>query len=395
MPNQTSDKSSERDRLVQGTPEQRLLQLSNYINANSPWYLFVTNAALVITTIIAVLPAVAFVTRNYPLFMPHCYKLGPVHEVICSTFTFSFWSYPLICPMMACFIVRRRFLETRLYYESLLNGIHVDIVEDPGANPVVWILLFWGLCSIGVVVYVTEPFPLTAKAQYFLPIATFLIFVFSNWNINSYLITLPDFAATDPEYAREMFDKATRTFVSEPQMRVAFENCNDELDGPTRMSSSTLSTRTMTTAQYFRKLRDEAEKEMTKFPPKPLDQPGFTDRVAGCFGLVSRPPWIERYSKVSRPEVMSSFFSLRKGFWVSRILFNKHLSDARSTSFSRWFTAFTVFISLEVVMSVISLCHALSLFLVYEQYAARSSTLIWVLGSFGFGDMVVKAEVKQ
>lgn len=391
MSGRSSDSSRETLPLVEGSPEQRLLQTSKYVNVNSPWYLFFSNIALVFTTCIAVLPAMAFVTRNYHDFMPHCYELPMIHEVICSTFSYSFWSYPLICPVLACLIVRRRVLESRLYYECFLNGIHVDIEEDPGMNPMVWILLFWGVSSLGVIVYISSPFPLTAKAQYFLPIATFIIFVFTNWNINAYLITLPDFSSTDPEYASQMFQKASQAYVSEAQLRAAFENANDDLDCPGRVSSSTLSVPTMTSSRFFGKLRDAVDEEMKKFPATPANKPGCMDRILGVLGLVARTPWIERYPKISRPEVMSTCFSLRKGFWVSRILFNKHLSDARSTSFRRWFTAFDIFVFVLVAACIIAICHALSLFLVYEHYASQSSTVIWVLGSFGIGEKVVKA----
>jgi hypothetical protein len=391
-----NEKAGERDPLlspavpmVEGTPEQRLLQTSKYVNANSPWYLFVGNVALVVTTIIAVVPATCFVRRNYHLFMPHCNELGSLaHEITCSAFTFGFWSYPIICPVIACFIVQRRFIETRLYYESFLNGIHVDIVEDPMMNPMVWVLLLWGLAAAGVIVYITEPFTATAKAQYFLPMFSFLIFVFAKWNINAYLITLPDYCSTDPEYARSSLDNSTQVYVSEPQIRVAFENLNDELDDHSRVSSSTLSVPPMTTSRFFGKLREHAHKEMRKYPAKKLDPPGFMERTVGMCGLVARTPWIDRYQKISRPEVMSTCFSLRKGFWASRILFNKHLDDVRSRSFRRWYTAFSVFVFLEIIVVVVYFCQALAQFLVYERYEESSSTLIWVLKSFGFADVL-------
>merc|ERR1719386_458157 len=64
---------------------------------------------------------------------------------------------------------------------------------------------------------------------YFAPIATFVLVMFSQWQIESFLIPLPKFCSTDPSSAGDLLRDASRNYVFERQMRVAFENVNDHL----------------------------------------------------------------------------------------------------------------------------------------------------------------------
>lgn len=381
IPKTATEKGNEQDPLISGKPdmlssaEHRLFQLSNYVNANSCWYLFFSNMSLCIMTIIAVSGAACFVSENSERIMPHCHASHVAYPFACNLFTFSFWTYPTICPVVTLFIIYKRLLETRLYYECLLNHITVSINESPVNSPVAWILVAWGSCAVGVLLF-AESFPPAAQGQYFLPIITFLVFVSSKWNINSYLITLPEFCATDPEFAGRSLDDAARTNVSEPQIRCALENVCDELSvrafqNPDAPKLSTLA--------FFGLLSHACEKEMSMFPEQKAAGPDALQKFLAIFGLVFRPAHSARFPQISRPEVMTSQFSLRKGFWAYRILFHEQLYDARSVSFRRWFRGFVVFAIFEVTVCLLCFNWILSEFLVYEKLAEPTSTLVWFL----------------
>jgi len=241
------------------------------------------NMSLCIMTIIAVSGAACFVNENYQRIMPRCYESHVEYPFMCNLFTFSFWSYPMICPVIAVFIIYKRLLETRLYYECLLNSITIDMTESPIKNPVFWILAGWGFCATGVLIF-TETFPPAAQGQYFLPIVTFLLFVWSKWNINSYLITLPDFCATDPEFARTSLDQAARTHISEPQMRCAFENVCDELSLQAYQKPGAPK---LSTPAFFGLLRQACEKEVSMFPEKKLEGPALCKDSLPCLASSS------------------------------------------------------------------------------------------------------------
>jgi hypothetical protein len=262
-----------------------------------------------------------------------------------------------------------------MYYECLLNSIIVDISESALGNPGFWILCLWGLCATGVYLFI-ESFPASAQGQYFLPIITFLVFVFSKWNINSYLIGLPAFCATDPEFARTSLDQAARVYVPEKQLRCAFENVDDELkvrafQNPTAMKLST--------PAFFGLLRDACDKEMSMFPEEKWGGPGPLQNLLAMFGIIFRPVYSARFPKISRPEVMTTPHSLRNGFWAYRILFHEQLCDIRATSFRRWFSAFVVFAIFEITLCTLALLWILSSFLVHERLVEPDSTLVWWL----------------
>jgi len=360
--------------------ETRLLQSNSFVNVNSGWYLFFSNFAFCAVNLLAVSGAYFFVLASYKEVIPYCYEFQPVHESLCNISVFCFWTYPLICPMVIVVLVYKNMLESRLYYECLLNRILLDYETSTFNHPAVWLILLWGVGAATMLHYMSDDVAYHKLAfsmlAYFAPIATFIVVMFSKWSIESFLIPLPAFCGTDPSLAGDILRDASRNYVFERQMRVAFENVNDQLLAvEARGDEMAWDTKT-----YFGLLKEAAQVEIGHVGESGKVDPGFWNRMLqkllGYFGLKERPEYQRRFDKVTRPEVLGTWFNFRRGFWVNRLLFSPHLLDDRAHNFRWWARFYVFFIILSSIVFICSMSCTIATFLVHQGLADANSP--WV-----------------
>merc|ERR1719420_538658 len=182
---------------------------------------------------------------------------------------------------------------------------------------------------------------------YFLPIVTFIMVMLSKWSIESFLIPLPAFCGTDPSLAGDVLRDASRNYVFERQMRVAFENVNQQLEAKEANGDEMV----WDTKCFFGLLKEAAQIEIDHVGQGGKVEAGFGKRmvhkVLGYAGIKERPEYSERFDKVTRPEVLGCWFNFRRGFWVKRLLFSPFLIDDRSLNFRWWARLYVFFIILS------------------------------------------------
>jgi hypothetical protein len=370
--------------------ETRLLQQSNFVNVNSGWYLFLSNLAFCAVTLISVSGAYFFVLHSYKDVVPHCYEYQPLHEGLCNVSVFCFWTYPIICPMVIVLLVYKNFLETRLYYECLLNRILLDYEEATFNHPSVYLILIWGLGAFTMLHYMDSDMPVHKIAfsmlAYFAPIVTFLIVMFSKWHIQAFLIPLPAFVSTDPSLAGDVLRDSSRNYVFERQMRVAFENVNDQLMAQEAQGNEMA----WDTKSFFGLLREAAHVEINAVGQSSKHENGLGARtlqkILGWVGIKDRPQYSRSFDKVTRPEVLTCWFTLRNGSWVNRLLWSPFLLDDRALNFRWWARLYVFFIIISFLIFVCSMSCTIATFLVHQQLADPSSPWVKYLNvGEGFG----------
>lgn len=369
--------------------ETRLLQQGSFVNVNSGWYLFFSNLAFCAVNLFAVSGAYFFVLTSYKEVIPHCYEFEPMHQFLCNTSVFCFWTYPLICPMVIVILVYKNMLESRLYYECLLNRMLLDYEGQTFNHPAVWLILLWGVCAATMLHYMDESFAYHTLAfsmlAYFAPIATFILVMFSKWHIEAFLIPLPAFCGTDPSLAGDLLRDASRNYVFERQMRVAFENVNDQLQAREAHGD----VMAWDTKEFFGLLKEAAIAEKDYVGEGGKVEPGFCKRMLqkllGYAGLKERPEYQRRFDKVTRPEVLGCWFNFRNGFWVNRLLFSPFLLDDRSLNFRWWARFYVLVIILSVIWFLCSMSCTIATFLVHQHLAESHGWVKWMNVGEGFG----------
>lgn len=358
--------------------ETRLLQQSQWINANSPWFLLAYNIGMTVLYGSTVSGAYFFVLSSHSTFSPQCYEQYPVSEALCNFSTLCLWTYPLFCLLLTVVLFGKSMLDTRLYYECLLNGVLLDFDNNSMNHPVVWLLFFWGLCTMLSLWFVGGHLDMAQRIfgmlAYFLPVASFVALFLSNWQVEAHLIPLPKYVETDPYYAVEVLVEASRHYTPEGHFRVAFETVNDALS---RREEQSLARGTvlgpLKTARFFSLIADEVARETEHAREeayahhKESSASRFVTRVAGNVGLRSRPAYADFLGEPSRPEVLGIKYNCCKPYWVYRVLFHRRLMDSRSRSFRKWAYAYVGFAVFVVLLLVYAAACTLSTFLVFER----------------------------
>lgn len=357
--------------------EHRVLQLSEFINANSPWWIFVSNCLVAALNLLAVSGAFFFVMASWEDIMPQCYKhkeggTSAVSHFFCHLTTYCFWTYPMICPMVMIMLIWRNVLQTRLYYESLLNEMLVDYESSAMTNPGVWFILAYGLTAFFMIYFLNSPLPMTkvvfSLLAYWAPIITFLMFMFKNWSVETFLIPLPSYCSTDPEYAGKVFHHACRCFVPESYMQIAFVNTIDKFDKEKASPKDS--------GRFFAALKDEIIKEVQGCGGPGEPEYYVPEKFIKPLGLVERAPYRTRFSKISRPEVLTVGYNLKHGYWVYNVLFSKYLKDERSKSFHLWAYLFLLVVFMSGLVFLLFMVRTTATFLVFEHLVSSQNK--WV-----------------
>lgn len=370
--------------------ESRLLQESPFVNVNSGWYLFFANFGFCLLNLIAVSGAYFFVLASYKDVVPHCYEFESVHQSICNTSVFCFMTYPVICPLVIVCLLYMNMLEMRLYYECLLNRMLLDYEAATFNHPAVWGILLWGVGAATMLHYMSSDVAMHKLAYsmiaYFAPLITFILVMFSKWKIETFLIPLPAFCGTDPTLAGDLLRDASRNYVFERQFRVAFENVNDQLQAKEAQGDEMV----WDTKCFFGLIKEAAQLEIDRVGQSGGVEAGFgkamLNKVLGYVGIKERPEYQKRFDKVTRPEILGTWFNIRHGFWVSRILFSPFLLDERSQNFRWWARFYVFFMIVSFIVFVCCMSCTITTFLVHQDLADANSPWVKHLNAGeGFG----------
>jgi hypothetical protein len=324
----------------------RLLHESTYISKNIPWIMFTNTLVQVIIFSFGLNGSLWVLVRHYDLLTPLCYELYPtssfthvLHRRTCYTSNFCLWTFPALSAWVVILTLWRYLYESRLFYECLLHRILINYRNGRAMlHPLAHFYACYALVALTSAYYAPAPGALMG----FLAPAVSFMFGFISWlQVEDHLISLPKFYETDPEEVRRVM--ADAVFADEHHLHVSFEIVEEALAGGSAPS-----------AEYFALLAEAVRKEAQFVRGRSAELAGaqggaqgstWYDPLLARIDLVRMREQVVRDDALSRPEVISCCYSLRKGsgfWWISRLLHSEHLKDDRSDSFRGWVTAFGV-----------------------------------------------------
>lgn len=367
-----------------------VFQVSRFVNANAPWYLFAMNLVAVVVNMSTVIGAFFLVLADFT-FIPLCYDYKGSHkvsyQVLCSVTSVCHCTFPLLCMVMSLFVSVKNIYDARLYYECLLQSIMLDLHnEDILQSKSFWVLLLYGVagCSMGFFVTAGGRHSATAwfyhNMAYLSPIFSFIVVLVSRWQIEYFLIPLPKFCETDYEVATELLTGAM--YVPEEYLQLAFEHIEIELDGK--------QAEPLTTDQYFAKLRDQTGYEVEslllsarrKDTESLKDEWAWWEKILAKLGLPPIQTYSERHQlddhhTLVRERVANVLKESGRGkrlvYWVHALLHSKHLRDNRSIDFRRWSLAFIIIVSVIALLLLDVFMSTTATVLEHQQVLSSSS----------------------
>lgn len=370
--------------------DAHVLRLSRYVRAGSPWYLVVYNMGMALMNFFTVLGAFFFVLSAYDRVTPRCYELsgGPEDmnfaKGLCEVTALCFWTYPLVSSFVVVLVFLKNLYDTRLYYECLVHRILLDYGNsDATQSPAVWLMIAYGSLAFGMLYFVAPPGDTSPREYksliygmlaYFSPVVSSLALFYSQWQIESHLIPLPKYTEVDPEKAASLLGQAA--FVPEDHLRVAFEGVEETLDNQAQGAGGS-GGRTLSSPEYFALLRSAAVLEVDRAKQVQqeaklsgqTEQPSrsCTDSLMASCGFDVLPDELAMtMGNARRPEVLGTWYNLRRGYWVRRLLHSSHLDDERARSFRRWTRAYLGFVVFVAFLFVWMYLATTVTFLAYE-----------------------------
>lgn len=375
--------------------ESKLFQLSRFVNANRPWYMFLVNIGMCILNVSTVIGAYFYVLASVHK-TPKCYEYNDYTEtmIFCNVCSFCFWTFPLVCTLVVVLLFAKNMFDTRLYYESMLHKCLLDYRNAAlTESPVLWLLLVYGILALLTFIFVVADHvdagdkaanfagEVFGALAYFAPVLSFGIVFSSYWQIESQLIPLPKFCETDPTFASALL--AEGTYVPEAEFRLAFENVEEKLEKKDKeaMSAGLPEWPPMASHEYFGMLLLAAKEELKasaetvdKDPPLPL---AWYEQCLADRGYAP----VEDYQTLRygletatqrRPDEFSSSYSIRKGgYWAYRLLFSPHLYDDRVKDFRWWCRAYLLFVAVSLAFFIYTFTTTTITFLTYQRIIAH------------------------
>lgn len=319
-----------------------------FVNANVPWIMFMMNTRGWMLHVGSVLCSYAFLDPtkfSYEAMTPKCYEYvghSQMHlKMMCMTTGFCFWTFPLMCAMVALVAFGKNFYHTRLYYEALLHRIMIMYRNDTVVKSrLTWVLVVYGTLALSVTWFLRGDARFLVYGLYIAPVVSLTLVFTSQWEVEAHIIPLPKYYETDPDLAKIVLGESV--FAPDAHVRIAFEILDNSL-----ASESIL-----TSADYFLRLAEDT-----------LSQSSETTRVTCSLDIATSPHWydpmlekadmmqVEQHplltQELSRPELVTVWHDFSKGgFWVYRLLHSRHLNDDRASAFRCWSHVYIFFVGL-------------------------------------------------
>lgn len=318
---------------------------------NLPGWMVLRNIAAAMLQVAVVLGAYFFMQSSGHHFTPHCTKYhGPdiiefstkkekLNAYACYATTLSFWTYPIVCPMIVIAVYWKNLLDKRLFYECLLNRIFLRYANKSYlCSPTFWFMLVYLATGLSSIFYIRESPAWSVRPlqelifgllAYLSPIFAFLIVLFSHWSANSHLVSLPQFVLRDHHKAVQLLNSCT--FLRATEFRYAFwaaERLLERVQYEERMSFD------LNTSEFMRLVLDQHEGQLD--------------------GKLSFWNEIECSCRCWRP------------YWVTQVLYLDCVRDWRSWRF-RFFSGFyDVFMFAAVLVFLWSFAYTVQKFVAFQ-----------------------------
>lgn len=264
-------------------------------------------------------------------------------EWMCNISTFCFWTYPMLGSLVVVFLYWKNLVDSRLYYECLLNRVLLDFKNLQYVySPSFWLLLVYGICGVSSLIYIKSASASSNKTYrelvygllaYFAPVAAFVFVLFRNWSVEWHTVPLGKYCERNHRGAVEHLDRST--LVREGAFVEAFEAAEDLLQ------------------RYATRHRLPRPVELTTRE--------FVLLVLDMFKKGARAPrgWL-----CSPPRCCRSY-------WVSRVLFSRHVQDRRASTFRFFARCYMIFLLIAVVIFCWTFMHTAHELLVLQGVLKR------------------------
>lgn len=261
----------------------------------------------------------------------------------CIATSLLFWIFPLFCCIVLLLYMHRDLLHTRLYYEMLSHRVHLDFMNIGffQALTVQTMLVWMVLCLLMYPMTST----LTGKGilltlPFWIPVISFWAFFFSQWDLESRLLSLSKFVERDVEWSNKHMLESffLRDYVAEAALNSVIKTLETQEPAPK-----------LTMGEYIRLIAEEAER---------MQREGHEPDEA----LASKT-------------LLASWFSR---YWVKLLVYSEYLVDEEALRFQWWFFLYKVF-TVTLIVFVLALCFITAVTHLHQQGVVPSGVLTeWV-----------------
>jgi len=270
---------------------------------------------------------------------------GPGHwgGWLCVWSVLTCWTFPLFCCIVLLMYYYRDLLHTRLYYEMFAHRVHIDFMnisfwEAPMIRmAIVWFVLCFLMYPLTGQVHVRS---ILVWLPFWTPILSFAAMIYLDWDLESRLLSVAKFVETDCEWA--LSHMADCSFIRDYVAEVAFHRVHGKM-----------------------KKRDKAPELSTGM---------FILEICAESEVMER-----RGDEIDPSQASRSIVSALWGrYWVKEFLYSPYLVDEEALNFHFWYSVYTIF-TIVLVMMLVALWGVTIVAHLHEQDIIASSLLTeWI-----------------
>lgn len=236
-----------------------------------------------------------------------------------------FWLFPIFCCLILLLYLYRDLLQTRIYYIMLAHQVHLDFTNVSFFNAIsVRVMLVW--CALCLLMY-----PLSGTVTFYgfmqtlpfwIPVVSFGTMLYSQWDIEKRLVSVPKLVKTDVEWAGRHVRNSffLRDYIAE---------------------------------RVFHKVRKEFDKQK---PPPQLQTGEYIQAICSAAEEDHRKHLhdeIAHDQDLKRRAHITIFYAVSPWYWMRQFLYCNYLVDIRAKNFHAWFQLYFCFTCLlALILSV-------------------------------------------
>jgi hypothetical protein len=171
-----------------------------------PWILLAMAIFKGLLTMLTVSGAFFFLLAEPEGLTPRCYLWSTVPRIFCTISTVAFWTFPVVCCMIAEQVFKRYLIDARTYYEFLLHSLAVrypqlGIIEYCFCKPGLPAFFTYAVLAFSALAWKSSTANISilkhifSSLAYLAPILSFVSVVVLNWTVEGNIIPLPIFLA--------------------------------------------------------------------------------------------------------------------------------------------------------------------------------------------------------
>lgn len=391
-----------------------------------------------------VLTAWVYVSFMHEKLFPQCIHVWSHQELArgflvnsCVISTYMYWTFPLVCAIVTLLLFYRDLMHTRIWYEMLghkvlLNFTNVGFLQHTKVR----LMLFWGLFGSTMYFFaaVGTQEAIEFTIPYWIPVFSFLGLLYTSWDLEDRLLSLPKFVENDPEWAKQYHMECY--FIQDHVASTAFhkvhKRLNDQLlrkqleekeksvaaaaaasketpalpapgssgsgsgataadQGATARSSTGGATSGRNISARSRSTSDPAPDQPlagieAASPAKtsPLIFRAHSHTTGGLITLIMEETMAMAKRGDEVPIHEHGFFDIASNkYWVRAFLYSEHLDDVRARNFIKWFRIYTIFTAVMILLLlylflITTVSHFIHQELFYDHWITRSISTKWM-----------------